>query len=125
MSDTILQSSRGVVSTALLDTVVTSTQMWVEVSQATERTFEVTLIRRDHRFYDDDPDPDLIETTVCERTITASLPAMFAAVDGWLINEHRLRVLPHSWRALSCQTGTDLLLEAHALPAQPIATTPR
>ena len=99
--------------------VAVDTRMCVEVSKDLgANSFEVVLIRREHCYYDNDPRPDIIETTVCETLIDDPLPALFDAVDSWLRHEHRLRVLPHTWRAGACggTTGFELLLGADALP---------
>ena len=111
-------------ATGPTDSVAIDTRMCVEVSKdAGANTFEVVLIRRDHRYFDDDPRPDIIETRVCEMDCDCSLPALFDAVEQWLLDGHRLRALPHSWRVGACSgtTGYELLLDADALPIRPIA----
>lgn len=95
-------------------------RLYVEVSRdAGASSFDVVLIDRTLRYYTDDPTPDITKTTVAETVITVSWPGLFAAVDTWLHDEFRLRVLPHSWSAGSSggTTGIELLLEGHVLPA--------
>lgn len=106
------------------DLFVSEVQMSVTVCLATAGTpFLVTLVRTDLRWFDDDPDPDITEHTVCERTFSDSLPGLFSAIDDWLCTTHRLRVLPHSW--VPCDAGGDtgcaLLLEGRALAAMPFS----
>lgn len=111
-------------STDLSGHVATETTWRVELSlQTINAALHATLIREDTTWYDDDPTADVTEQVVCERDLAGvPLPAAFAAVDGWLVAEHRLRVLPHSW--VPCDSGGDtgvaLLLEGRALPARPI-----
>lgn len=85
--------------------------------------FQVTLVREDRAWFDDDPTPDITEDVVCEREFAVSLPALFAAVDEWLFAGHKLLVLPHSWTpyASGPDAGVALLLEGRAVTAQPIA----
>ncbi|MEB3065511.1 hypothetical protein [[Mycobacterium] zoologicum] len=112
------------ISTDLSGHVATETTWRAELSlQTAGATLHATLIREDTTWYDDDPDADVSEVVVCERDLPdVPLSSMFAAVDEWLIAEHRLRVLPHSW--VPCDSGGDtgvvLLLEGRALPARPI-----
>ncbi|MEB3071952.1 hypothetical protein [[Mycobacterium] vasticus] len=112
------------ISTDLSGHVATETAWRAELSlQTIGSALHATLIREDTTWYDDDPHGDITEEVVCERDLVGvPLPAAFAAVDEWLVGEHRLRVLPHSW--VPCDSGGDtgvaLLLEGRVLPARPI-----
>lgn len=69
--------------------------MRCELSQETcSSVFTAALIRAEQRFWDEDPEPDLIETIVCENELDCLLPAVFQAVDQWLYAGHRLCVTP-------------------------------
>lgn len=82
------------------------------------RVFRVALVRCEHRYWDDDPEPDVIETRIAETTFSCSLPALFDAVDSWLREGYQLRALPHSWQvsASDAPVGCEVLLVADALP---------
>lgn len=95
----------------------------VEVSlPSAEAAFHASLIRTDCSYFDDDPTPDIGEHVVCEHDFSTALPAVFGAVDEWLFQGHKLRVLAHTWTP--CESGPDvgvaLLLEARAVPVQPL-----
>jgi hypothetical protein len=81
-------------------------------------SFNVVLVRSEFRHWDDDPTPDVVETTVCERAFDCSLPALFDAIATWLREGHRLRALPHSWQVSSSDgpAGREVLLVADVLP---------
>lgn len=102
------------------DHVAIEADMRVELSQAAAGgPFEVTLLRHEIRWFDDDPRPDYAETVVCENSFAVPLPAVFAALDRWLMRGHRLKVLAHTWRPGESggTTGVVLLLEGRAIPA--------
>lgn len=82
------------------------------------KAFTVALIRSEFRHWDDDPHPDVVEATVCERAFDCSLPALFDAIATWLREGHRLRALPHSWQISSSDgpAGREVLLVADVLP---------
>ena len=108
---------------ALVDRCGVEVEMLVELSQARPAgAFRAALVRHERRWFDEDPTPDHTEQIVCQRALPHTLPAVFAAVDTWLFDEHKLRVLPHSW--VPCEAGPDagvaLLLEGRAIPAHPI-----
>lgn len=92
------------------------------IQSAPSGAFHATLIRHERRWFDDDPAPEHAEQAVSQRHLAYPLPAVFAAIDEWLFDEHQLRVLPHSW--VPCPAGPDtgvaLLLEARAISAHPI-----
>lgn len=99
--------------------VAVEVQMMCEVAQ--ERVgepFMATLYRVESRFWDDDPNPDVVEVEVCEKALVCALPAVFAAVDEWLLAGHRLRVPAHTWRSGGTGPGTGLtvLLTGRAVP---------
>lgn len=97
-------------------------QMMCEVAQeGVDEPFVATLYRVESRLWDDDPTPDVVEVEVCEKSLQCALPAVFAAVDEWLLSEHRLRVPVHSWRggATGPGTGLTVLLTGRAAPAVP------
>ncbi len=99
--------------------VAIDTRMAVTASKEPGDTmFRVVLVRCEHRYWDDDPKPDVVETQISETTFDCSLPALFDAVDVWLREGHRLRALPHSWQVSACAgpVGCELSLEAAALP---------
>lgn len=107
-----------------VDHFLSDVQMSVTVCLPAPGTpFQATLVRTDLRWFDDDPEPDITELPVCERSFAVPLPELFAAVDSWLCSQHRLRVLPHSWTPCDAggDTGCALLLEGRALPAMPIS----
>ncbi|OBK40321.1 hypothetical protein A5658_22065 [Mycobacterium sp. 1245111.1] len=94
--------------------------MRCELSQETcSSVFTAALIRAEQRFWDEDPEPDLIETIVCEIELDCLLPAVFQAVDQWLYAGHRLCVTPTSWRSgiTGPSTGFAVLFEGEAGPA--------
>lgn len=106
-------------------TVAIEVQMMCEVAQERERgPFVATLYRVESRFWDDDPNPDVVEVEVCEKTLTCALPAVFAAVDEWLLAGHRLRVPAHTWRFGDTRPGTGLtvLLNGRAMPVQAVGS---
>lgn len=108
---------------AVSDTVAVEVQMMCEVAQeGALEPFVATLYRVESRFWDDDPTPDVVEVEVCEKSWRCALPAVFAAVDAWLLSEHRLRVPVHSWRggATGPGTGLTVLLTGRAAPAVPV-----
>lgn len=84
--------------------------------------FRAVLIRADSRWFEDDATPELVEHVLCEREFSLPLPAVFGAVDEWLFQGHKLRVLAHTWTP--CESGPDvgvaLLLEARAVPVHPL-----
>lgn len=85
-----------------------------------DTTFRVVLVRCEHRYWDDDPKPDVVETPISETTFDCSLPALFDAVDSWLREGYGLRALPHSWQVSACDgpVGYEVLLVADALPTR-------
>jgi hypothetical protein len=94
--------------------------MRCELSQeSSSSVFTAALIRAEQRFWDEDPEPDLIETIVCETELDCLLPAVFEAVDQWLYTSHHLCVTPTSWRSgiTGPSTGFAVLLEGQAAPA--------
>lgn len=106
------------------DHVGVEVQMMCEVSRLTSADqFVATLFRIESRWWDDDPEPDVAETLVCEHEFDVPLPAVFAAVDRWLVQGHRLMVVPASWQIGNTGPGTGLalLLEGRAVPARPIS----
>jgi hypothetical protein len=94
--------------------------MRCELSQeSASSVFTAALVRAEQRFWDEDPEPDLIETIVCETELDCLLPAVFEAVDQWLYTSHRLCVTPTSWRSgiTGPSTGFTVLLEGQTVPA--------
>lgn len=94
--------------------------MKCEVYQEEPRgCFFVTLIREETRYWDDDPNPDIVETIVCETQLNCSVPEVFIAVDEWLIRGHHLTASPESWKSGDTGPGTGvvLLLFAQLLPS--------
>lgn len=107
----------------LSNTVAFEVQMMCEVAQEREgEPFMATLYRVESRFWDDDPNPDVVEVEVCEKALACALPAVFAAVDEWLLAGHRLRVPAHTWRSGNTGSGTGLtaLLVGRAMPVQAV-----
>lgn len=103
--------------------VAIDTRLSVWVAKETGATaYVVELNCCEHRYWDDDPRPDIIDITIGKTLINTALPALFGAIDTWL-QEHHLRALPHTWCARECggTTGYDLVLEADALPVRPIS----
>ena len=83
--------------------------------------FRAVLYRENTSWFDDDPNPDIDQEIVCERDLRVPLPAVFSAVDGWLVDEHHMRTVPNSWQAgeSGADTGVALMLEARAAAANP------
>ncbi|WP_071289824.1 hypothetical protein [Mycolicibacterium llatzerense] len=83
--------------------------------------FRAVLYRENTSWFDDDPAPDIDHQIVCERDLPVALPAVFNAVDSWLIREHHMRTIPNSWQAgeSGADTGVALMLEARAAAANP------
>ncbi|MDD4865606.1 MAG: hypothetical protein PHQ28_00255 [Mycobacterium sp.] len=80
--------------------------MLCELSQVTpEGPFSATLIREETRRWEDDPEPDVVETIVCEVELSAPLTEIFSEVDRWLLARHHLRIVPSSWEP--GETGPD------------------
>lgn len=97
--------------------------MKCELSQEnSEQPFEATLIREETRYWDDDPEPEIVETIIAETELDAPLPAVFDAVDLWLTTGHHLRMVPSSWRPgiTGPSTGYVVLLEGQATPTDAI-----
>ncbi|AOS95048.1 MULTISPECIES: hypothetical protein [Mycobacterium avium complex (MAC)] len=80
--------------------------------QTTTGPFLATLVREERRFWDDDPDPDVVETIVGAVELRASMPDVFTAVNTWLA-EHGLRVPTSSWQPgdTGPDTGVVILLD--------------
>jgi hypothetical protein len=98
-------------------------QMMCELSQESpDGPFQAVLIREETRHWEDDPQPDIVETIVCEVELNAAPPDVFAEVDRWLLTGHRLRVNPATWTPGDTGPGTGVvvLLEARAIPATPV-----
>ena len=105
------------------DRVAVETTWRAELSLlATGESFQARLVREDTTWFDDDPAPDIAEHVLCEHEFATPLPAVFCAIDDWLFQGHKLRVLAHTWAP--CESGPDvgvaLLLEARAVPAHPV-----
>ncbi|TXI62918.1 hypothetical protein [Mycolicibacterium mageritense] len=81
--------------------------------------FQATLIRQETRWYDTDPDPDVVEYTEDYLEAEADLADVIHAVNQWLLTDHHLRVIPHSWRSRPSEgtTGLTLMLEGRAATA--------
>lgn len=108
------------------DHVGVEVQMMCELSRLLSADqFVATLFRIESRWFDDDPEPDIAETMVCEHEFEAPLPGMFTAVDRWLLHEHRLMVIPTSWQIGNSgpATGLSLLLTGRAVPARPVSAS--
>ncbi|WP_156751600.1 hypothetical protein [Mycobacterium sp. 1245111.1] len=108
------------------DVDVTVTMKCEVYQEEPQGCFCATLIREETRFWDDDPDPDIVETIVCETQLHCSVPEVFTAVDEWLIQGHHLTALPESWKSGDTGPGTGvvLLLFAQLLPShQPESAT--
>lgn len=105
--------------------IETTLHVWV-TQRAAGEPFAATLIREDSRWWDDDPQPDIEEHAVCEHQFAVPLPSLFAELDHWLVTEHRLRVLSHSWQARESGPDVDavLVLEGRAVPALHITSGP-
>ncbi|MUL61054.1 hypothetical protein B5P44_00445 [Mycobacterium sp. CBMA 213] len=102
------------------DTVAVETIYLVQITlSAPGAPFRAVLYRENTSWFDDDPTPDIDQEIVCERDLTVSLPAVFSAVDSWLVREHRMRTVPNSWQAgeFGADTGVALMLEARAAAA--------
>jgi len=95
----------------------------VAVKETGRAAFTVSVAREELRYWDDDPTPDIVETTVGETVIAAPLPLLFDAIGTWLLRDHHLRALPHSWHVGECggTSGYEAFFEAVVLPARPIA----
>lgn len=105
------------------DHVAVETTWRAELSLlSTGSAFQARLVREDTTYFDDDPAPEFAEQVLCEQNFPTSLPAVFGAVDDWLFQGHKLRVLAHTWTP--CASGPDagvaLLLEAQAVPVHPV-----
>ena len=104
--------------------IAVDTRMCVVVSKETGAgAFTVMLSREELRYWDDDPTPDIVETTLGETVLAAPLPMLFDAIDAWLLRAHHMRALPHSWKVGECggTSGYDAFFEAVVLPARPVA----
>lgn len=104
------------------DTVAVETIYLVQITlSAPGAPFRAVLYRENTSWFDDDPTPDIDQEVVCERDLPVALPALFSAVDSWLIYEHRMRTVPSSWQAgeYGADTGVALMLEARAAAANP------
>lgn len=104
--------------------IAVDTRMCVVVSKETGAgAFTVMLSREELRYWDDDPTPDIVETTVGETVLAAPLPMLFDAIDTWLLRAHHMRALPHSWKVGECggTSGYDAFFEAVVLPARSVA----
>lgn len=105
--------------------IAVDTRMCVVVSKEIgAAVFTVLLAHEELHYWDDDPMPDIVENTLGETIIAAPLPLLFDAVDKWLLRDHHVRALPHSWHVGECggTSGYEAFFEAVALPARPIAT---
>jgi hypothetical protein len=103
------------------DYVAIEVQMTCELARESQAApFVASLFRVETRWFEDDDKPDVIETTVCEAQFDSTVPAVFAAVDDWLIRGHRVRVPAPSWRHgdTGADTGLVFLLFGRALPVQ-------
>ncbi|MDD4866103.1 MAG: hypothetical protein PHQ28_02950 [Mycobacterium sp.] len=86
-------------------------EMLCELSQDLPHSpFVATLWRVERRWFDEDAQPEIVETQVCEAEFTTSLPAVFPAVDEWLLRGHRLLVAPSAWKAEQAGPGTGMLI---------------
>lgn len=109
------------------DNVAVHAELAVELYQeTTDGPFTAILVRHETRWWDDDPDPDYVDTIVSRSEFATSLPEVFAAVDAWLVTGHRLRVQPHTWRPSDSgpDVGAVLILEGRTVPTHPIAGGP-
>jgi hypothetical protein len=103
------------------DHIAVDVQMMCELSRESPTLpFVASLFRIETRWFADDDRPDVIETRVCEARFDSAVPAVFAAVDDWLLRGHRLRVPAPSWRHgdTGADTGLVFLLFGRALPVQ-------
>jgi hypothetical protein len=100
------------------DVDVTVTMKCEVYQEQPQGCFSATLIREETRYWHDDPDPDIIETIVCETELHCSVPEVFATVDDWLRVGHHLTSRPESWKSGDTGPGTGvvLLLFAQLLP---------
>ncbi len=108
----------GCASAAITGVAIDARMVVTASKEAGTSAFSVVLVRREHRYWDDDPEPDVVEARVAETAFACSLPALFDAVDSWLSEGFQLRALPHSWHVSASDgpVGREELLVADALP---------
>lgn len=103
------------------DIAVDTRMCVVGLKETGAAAFTVSVAREEMRYWDDDPTPDIVETTVGETVIAAPLPLLFDAIGTWLLRDHRLRALPHSWHVGECggTSGYGAYFEAVVLAGAP------
>ncbi|MDD4866098.1 MAG: hypothetical protein PHQ28_02925 [Mycobacterium sp.] len=93
------------------DDVSVDVEMLCELSQELPTSpFVATLWRVEKRWFDEDTQPDVVETQVSEAEFASSMPAVFASVQDWLVSRYRLLVAPSSWNPGQTGPGTGMVV---------------
>lgn len=103
----------------VLDFVVTETTHTVEITQQRPGLpFTARFISGETGWYADGYEAGQTTHHESEQVFRTPLPEVFELVNYWLLTEHHMAVLPHSWQINSLDADNQLSLLGHAAPAR-------
>ena len=103
----------------LLDFIVTETTHTVELTQQRPGLpFTMKFISSETGWYADGYEAQQKTHHESERVLQVPLPEVFDVVNSWLLTEHHMAVLPHSWQINSLDADNQLSLYGRAATAQ-------
>ena len=108
----------------LLDFVVTETTHTVELTQQRPGLpFTAKFTSGETGWYADGYEAERTTHHETERVFRVPLPEVFELVNYWLLTEHHMAVLPHSWHVNSRDADNQLSLLGGAAPARALTQT--
>ena len=108
----------------VLDFIVTETTHTVEVTQQRPGLpFTATFTSGETGWYADGYEAEQTTHHEFEQVFRSPLPEVFELVNYWLLTEHRMAVLPHSWQINSLDADNQLSLLGRAAPARTLTQT--
>ena len=103
----------------LLDFIVTETTHTVELTQQRPGLpFTMKFTSNETGWYADGYEAQQTTRNESERVLQVPLPEVFDIVNSWLLTEHHMAVLPHSWQINSLAADNQLSLHGRAAPAR-------
>lgn len=104
-----------------LDFVVTEAVHLVELTQQRPgMPFTMKFISGETDWYADGYEARQETHHESERVLQVPLPEVFDVVNAWLLTEHHMAVLPHSWQINTLDADNQLSLHGRAATARPL-----
>lgn len=108
----------------LLDFIVTETMHSVELTQQRPGLpFTMKFVSSETGWYADGYEAQETTHHESERVLQVPLPEVFDVVNSWLLTEHQMAVLPHSWQINTLDTDNQLSLHGRAATARRLTHT--